>query len=269
MWSASRSAEVLAVVPARGGSKTLPRKNLRLLAGYPLIAHSITAGLRARRVSRVIVTTDDMEIAAVAHDYGAEVPFLRPAHLAGDSVTDLPVFQHALRWLADHEGYRPEVVVQLRPTSPLRQEGLVDAGVERLLEEPHADSVRSVTAPAQNPFKMWQAGGDSILRPLLTCGVAEAYNQPRQSLPPVLWQTGHLDVVRRRTLLDGSMTGTRILPLEVDQRHAVDIDAEEQLFFAEWLIKSGRVHLPTPRLRPASEPANGRRPRVALDALRG
>ncbi len=110
--------EVLAVIPARGGSKGIPRKNIRQFAGYPLIAYSIAAGLQAEMVTRVIVSTDDEEIAQVSRQFGAEVPFFRPTELAQDNTTDLPVFQHALRWLKEHEGYEPDVVVQLRPTSP-------------------------------------------------------------------------------------------------------------------------------------------------------
>src|SRR5512140_1442523 len=125
--------DVLAIIPARGGSKGIPRKNIRDFAGYPLIAYSIAAGLQAKSVSRVIVSTDDEEIAAVARQCGAETPFLRPAEFAQDTSTDLPLFEHALQWLAEHENYRPEVVVQLRPTSPLRPRDLVDRAVSILL----------------------------------------------------------------------------------------------------------------------------------------
>src|SRR5512135_3102926 len=111
--------DILAIIPARGGSKGIPRKNIRDFAGYPLLAWSIAAGLRASSVSRVIVSTDDQEIAAVGRQYGAETPFLRPAQLAQDDTTDLPVFEQALASLAG-EGYKPDVVVQLRPTSPIR-----------------------------------------------------------------------------------------------------------------------------------------------------
>mgnify|MGYP006269725145 CR=1 FL=1 len=110
--------EILAIIPARGGSKGIPRKNIRNFAGYPLVAWSIAAGLQARTVTRVVVSTDDEEIAAVARQYGAETPFLRPAELARDETPDLPVFEHALKFLEEVEGYKPEVVVQLRPTSP-------------------------------------------------------------------------------------------------------------------------------------------------------
>ncbi|MFZ6019832.1 MAG: cytidylyltransferase domain-containing protein, partial [Chloroflexota bacterium] len=131
--------EVLAIIPARGGSKGIPRKNIRNFAGHPLIAYSIAAALQSRRITRVIVSTDDPEIAEVARAYGAEVPFLRPAELAQDSTLDLPVFQHALAWLTANEAYAPDVVVQLRPTSPIRPVGLVDEAVHILLEHPEAD----------------------------------------------------------------------------------------------------------------------------------
>src|SRR5512136_151314 len=113
----SHMTEVLAFIPARGGSKSIPRKNIRSFAGHPLIAYSIAAGLAAESVTRVIVSTDDEEIAAVARRYGAETPFLRPAELSQDNTPDLPVFQQALEWLDENEGYRPEILVQLRPTS--------------------------------------------------------------------------------------------------------------------------------------------------------
>ena len=113
-------AKVLVIVPARGGSKSIPRKNIRRFAGHPLLAYSIAAGRQAESVGRVLVSTDDAEIVEVARRFGAEAPFLRPAELAGDDTPDLPVFEHALEWLRREEGYQPEVVVQLRPTSPVR-----------------------------------------------------------------------------------------------------------------------------------------------------
>ena len=123
----------MAIIPARGGSKNLPRKNIRMLAGHPLIAYSIAAGLRSRLVQRILVTTDDEEISQIASHYGAEVPFLRPASLAGDETADLPVFQHVLDWLKVEEEYRPDIVIQLRPTSPIRPPGCIDEAVELLI----------------------------------------------------------------------------------------------------------------------------------------
>ena len=121
--------EVLAVVPARGNSKSIPRKNIRSLGGVPLIAYSIAAGLQSRAVTRTIVSTDDEEIAAVARQYGAETPFMRPEEFSRDETLDFPVFKHALEWLAEHEDYHPDVLIQLRPTSPFRPPELLDQAV--------------------------------------------------------------------------------------------------------------------------------------------
>jgi CMP-N-acetylneuraminic acid synthetase len=225
--------EVLAIVPARGGSKGIPRKNLVPLLGRPLLWWSVRAGLDAATVTRTIVSTDDAEMADAAADAGAEVPFLRPAELAGDTVLDLPVFEHALRTLAASEGYAPDLVVHLRPTSPLRPPGLVDEGVRTLAADPAADSLRAVTPPANNPYKMWRIV-DGVLVPLVETDIHEQYNQPRQALPPSYWQTGTLDVMRAATVLDlGSMTGRRILPLVIDPDLAVDIDDPLSLALAE------------------------------------
>jgi N-acylneuraminate cytidylyltransferase len=248
-------SQILALIPARGGSKSLPRKNIRLLGGHPLLAYSIAAGRAAAHVDRVIVSTDDPEIAAVARAYGAEVPFLRPADLAQDDTPDLPVFHHALTWLAEKEAFRPEVVVQLRPTSPLRPPGLVDRGIEILAAQSSADSARAVIPSGQNPYKMWRQAEDGRIVPLLDDGFVEPYNMPRQLLPPTFWQTGHLDVIRSRTiLLQASMTGGRVFPIPVDPAYAVDIDSPKDFVRAETLLQSGQLEVVLPIAR--SEPSN-------------
>ena len=234
--------EVLALIPARGGSKSIPRKNIRTFAGHPLIAYSIAAGLAASTVTRVIVSTDDEEIAAISCDYGAETPFLRPAEFSQDDTLDLPVFLHALRWLAENEDYHPEIVVQLRPTSPLRRVAHIDGCVRRLLARPDADAVRTVCVPFQNPFKMWRIGGDGLMQPLVQTGFREAYNMPRQALPEVYWQTGYVDAARSATLLEkNSMTGERILPLVIDSSEWIDIDSPDDWRRAERMLESGEV----------------------------
>ncbi len=249
--------DVLAIIPARGGSKGIPRKNIREFAGYPLIAYSIAAGLKAETVTRVIVSTDDEEIAAVARNWGAETPFLRPAEFAQDNTLDLPVFQHALKWLAEHEGYRPEVVIQLRPTSPIRPVGLVDEAVHRLLEHPEADSVRGVVPAGQNPHKMWRIDPESgqMKNLIAVPGIPEPYNAPRQALPAVYWQTGHIDAIRPRVILEeNSMSGRVILPVMIDPRYTVDIDSPADWQRYEWLVSSGlEMVMPGPDRRPLPE----------------
>ncbi len=243
----AKKPEVLAIIPARGGSKSIPRKNALPFLGHPLLAYSVAAGLQARRVTRTIISTDDAEMAELARQYGAEAPFLRPAELAQDSTQDLPVFQHALEWLAENENYRPEVVVQLRPTSPVRPHGLVDEAVEILLGQPAADSVRGVVPSAQNPYKMWRIAEDQPMQPLLTVEAnPEPYNSPRQVLPSTYWQTGHVDAIRAATILQGSMSGASIWPVHIDPRYTVDIDTYNDWKRAEWLAASGELDLVWP-----------------------
>jgi YrbI family 3-deoxy-D-manno-octulosonate 8-phosphate phosphatase len=248
--------EVLAIIPARGGSKSIPRKNVLDFAGHPLVAYSIAAGLKAESVTRTIVSTDDAEIAAVARKYGAEVPFTRPAAYAQDESLDLAVFQHALGWLAEHEDYHPEVVVQLRPTSPVRPPDCVDNAVRLLLENPEADSVRGVVPSKQNPYKMWRIGEDGRMKPLLSVeGLAEPYNAPRQELPQTYWQTGHIDAIRPGTILEkGVMSGDVILPLVIDVRYTVDIDNPRDWEQAEGLMKGGTLPAVVPDGKPYGLP---------------
>lgn len=231
-------SDVLAIIPARGGSKSIARKNARPLGGHPLVAWSIAAARSARRVGRVLVSTDDAELRALALAYGAEAPFLRPAELARDDTRDYPVLRHALEWLERAEGYRPEWIVQLRPTSPLRPHGLVDAALAQVECRPSADSLRAVVPAAQNPYKMWRLA-DGWLAPLASCALPEPYNAPRQELPAAFWQTGHIDVVRRATVEAGTLTGARVVPFAVDPRYAVDIDTLEHWRAAEALLAAG------------------------------
>lgn len=236
--------EVLALIPARGGSKSIPRKNVIDFAGYPLIAYSIAAGLAAKMVTRVVVSTDDQEIADISRKYGAEVPFMRPDEHAQDQTPDLPVFTHALAWLAEHEDYHPEIVVQLRPTSPFRRIWHIDQAVLRLIERPDADAVRTVIVPFQNPFKMWTIGPDQIMKPLVQTEHKEAYNMPRQALPDVYWQTGYVDAAWADTILSkNSMTGDRILPLVIDPGDWVDIDSPDDWQRAERLLTNQEITL--------------------------
>jgi len=250
--------ELLALIPARGGSKSIPRKNIKPLGGHPLIAYSIAAGLQAGCRPRVVVSTDDEEIAETARAYGAETPFLRPPELAQDHTTDLPVFQHALHWLAEHENYHPDIVIQLRPTSPFRPPGMVDEAVRILTAHPQATSVRGVVPSGQNPYKMWRVPAEGgPMQPLLDADIPEAYNQPRQKLPPTYWQTGHIDAIRAQVILDGSMSGAVIYPLHIDPRYTVDLDTPLDWERAEWRLKDPELRIVAPR---TSHPAPHKRP---------
>lgn len=234
----------IGIIPARGGSKGVPRKNLRLLGGRPLIGWSIEAARESALLDRWIVSTDDREIAEMAKSLGAEVPFLRPAELARDDTPDLPVFQHALRWLAEHDGYRPDAVVHLRPTLPLRPRGLIDAIIQRL-SETGADCVKSIVPVEQHPHKMWRMDGDRLLpyedTPLWR-EVGPDY--PRQKLEPVYWSAGLVDAIRARTILDrGSTVGDTVIAFPVDHSLLIDLDTERDFMIAEALLQTDRPRL--------------------------
>lgn len=221
--------DILALIPARGGSKGVPRKNLVQVVGRPLIAYSIEHALQSRRITRTIVSTDDDEIAEVSRRCGAEVPFLRPAEYATDLATDLQVFRHALLALLDREGYLPDLVVQLRPTSPVRRPEVVDRAIDALLAAPGFDSLKSVSVVEKSPYKMWIREGDGLV-PLLTLpGVPEAHSVPRQMLPSVYVGNAYVDIIRPTAILDqNSMVGTSVLPFVVDEP-SFDLDHIAQL----------------------------------------
>lgn len=216
--------EVLALIPARGGSKSVPRKNLLPIAGKPMIAYSIGHALGSSHVTRTIVSTDDAEIASVSSAFGAEVPFRRPAEFASDFATDLEVFRHALEWLAREQSYVPELVVHLRPTGPVRDIRLIDRAIAAMLAAPSADSLRSVGLAEQTPYKMWKVEGEFLVPILPLAGVPEAHSMPRQKLPPAYWQNGYVDIVRPRTVLSmNSMVGAVVLPFIVNGKiHELD-----------------------------------------------
>ena len=222
------SLDVVAVIPARSGSRSIPHKNIRSLAGKPLMAHTIEQARASRHITRTIVSTDSPLYAEIARAYGAETPFLRPADYAQDLSTDLDVMTHALRWLAEREGRPPAVCVHLRPTYPLRRIRDIDAAVELLLAHPEADAVRSVTPAREIPYKMWRMSPEGWLTPAATLpDVPDAYNAPRQALPAVYLQNASIDVVRSRVILEQrSMTGRRILGYPMPGP-CLDIDREE------------------------------------------
>jgi N-acylneuraminate cytidylyltransferase len=252
--------DAVAIIPARGGSKSIPRKNVRPFAGPPLLAWSIAAARESASCHRILVSTDDEAIRDLAISLGAEAPFLRPAALAQDDTPDFPVIQHALDWLARECGEHPSLVVQLRPTSPVRPQGMVDAAIDRLRASADADSLRAVTPAGQNPYKMWCLDG-ALLAPLLGHEGPEPYNMPRQRLPATFWQTGHIDVIRRATIERGTLTGTRIAPLLTDPRFAVDLDTPDQWEQAEWVAHRYRAEIVSPR------PGRERLRRIGLVAL--
>jgi len=232
----------LGLILARGGSKSIPKKNIKLLGGKPLLAHTVEKAKAAKYIDRLILSTDDKEIADVGRKYGAEVPFTRPAELAEDSTTDYPVFVHAVEWLEKNENWKPDFVVHLRPTHPFRKTSDIDKAVEMLAGNPEADSVWTVGLPPVTPYKMFLAEEGQFIKPVVTIpGVDEAYNLPRQKLPKAYNHYGQVDVMRHNTLMKKkSMCGKNILPLFLEGE-LVDLDTLFDWEFAEFLMKKGKI----------------------------
>lgn len=226
---------VLAIVTARGGSKGVHRKNLRLLGGKPLLGWTAEAAHQATRITRTILSTEDEEIATVGRQLGLDVPFLRPTELATDNTPTLPVLQHAVRWLEAH-GEQFDAVCLLQPTSPLRAAADIDACIE-LLDQSKADAVVSVAPvpPEHNPHWVYFADTESGELRLAT-GEATPISR-RQDLPPAYHRDGSIFVTRRDVLIDGnSMYGTHLVG-HLSTSRALDLDTLDDWERAEALLK--------------------------------
>lgn len=232
---------ILAIVPARGGSKGVPRKNIKQFCGKPLIAWTIEEAKKSKYISRIVVSTDDTEIADVAKQYGANVPFMRPSDIAGDLTPDFPVFEHALLWLKEHEDYMPDIVIHLRTTGPLRIAFDIDKGIELILKNPQADSVRAVTTAPLHPLKTYSLRANNLLTSFIPediFGIKQPFNLPWQVLPKAYTTGGYLSVIRPSCItIKKSMCGDVMLGFEVDPENVVDIDTPIQFALAEERMK--------------------------------
>jgi CMP-N-acetylneuraminic acid synthetase len=228
------SGGTLAVIPARGGSKGLPRKNLLAFAGTPLVVRAIEQAKASRCVDAVVVSTDDAEIAALAEAAGAAVVH-RPAELALDGTPTAPVLVHVLE--ARGGGERPDRVVTLQPTSPLRLPRHIDEAVGLLTAD--FDAVVSVSPVGHSPYKMLSIDGDT-LRPLLAGGPPPG--TPRQQLPAVYQENGAVYVTWARVLLEEkSIWGERTRPYVMDLESSVDVDTALDLIYAEAILASRKT----------------------------
>ncbi len=217
---------ILAIVPARSGSKSVVNKNIRLINNKPMMAYSIEHALNSKLINRVIVSTDSEEYAEIARQYGAEVPFIRPAEYATDTALDIDVFRHALSFLKETEGYEADIVVQLRPTYPYRDPADIDAMIQLMIDDLQTDAVRSVMLNEVVPHKMWYMADDNQITPILT-DIPEAYNMPRQQLPKTYYQNGNVDVLRPANIFEmNSMTGKKIKGYEMKEMYDVDTEAD-------------------------------------------
>ena len=224
----------IGIIPARGGSKGIPRKNLRLLGGKPLLRYTADAALKARRLNRVILSTDDDEIAELGKQFGLEVPFMRPMALAQDSTPTLPVVQHAVQYL-EMLGDRFDAVCLLQPTNPLRSSDVVDACIE-MFENKNADTVVTVLpVPLKyNPHWVYFEQENGFLR--LSTGEKGPISR-RQDLPPAFHREGSVYVTRRDIIVEqGAFYGKHLIGYLMDPKDSVNIDCAADWERAESLL---------------------------------
>ena len=227
---------ILGLIPARGGSKGVPGKNIKLLAGYPLIAYSIAAAKQSSRIGRVVVSTDSEKIAEVSRKYGAQVPFMRPAEYASDSSPDRDFVIHALEWFGKNEGTVPEFLVHLRPTTPLRDPNLINEAITAIQSNPEATSLRSGHEAPESPFKWFMRDADGCFFGFNPSDPRPGYaNLPRQLLPKVYVPDGYVDVLRTSFVLNSDdIHGKRMMGYVSPM--CQEVDTPEDFEFLEFQL---------------------------------
>lgn len=227
---------IVGIIPARSGSKGVPKKNIKLLGGYPLIAYTITAAKQSKEIDRVIVSTDSEEIAEIAKIYGAEVPFLRPKELSTDKSSDMDFVLHALDWFKKNEDIEPELLVHLRPTTPLREPSLVDEAINALKNHNTASSLRSVHEMAESPRKAFEINNGFLVGMFPNDTRPEYYNLPRQSFPPAYHPNGYVDVLRPDFIMKhNNLHGPKILAFITP--FSVEVDMPEDFEYLQFIIE--------------------------------
>jgi CMP-N,N'-diacetyllegionaminic acid synthase len=235
---------VIAFVPARSGSERVPQKNIRPLAGHPLLAYAIATAREAGVFDRVVCSTDSEEIAEIARWYGAEVPFLRPVELATSTSPDIEWLAYTLAELTDHH----DLFALIRATNPFRGADAVRRGLEQLLATPEADSIRAVELVKQHPGKMWVLDEEGrTMRPLLEQAELDVawHAGQYQALPHVYVQNSALEIAWCRVVTDtGTREGRILAPFFTEGHEGFNVDDEEDWARAEALVASGEVVLP-------------------------
>ena len=227
------------IIPARGGSKSIPKKNIKLLGGFPLIAYSIAASQLSHKIRHTIVTTDSEEIADIAVRYGASVPYLRPQELAQDNSTDIEFFKYHIQYLKKNNLEIPDLLVHLRPTTPLREISYIDKAISLFKKDKIATALRSAHNTHLTPYKMFKKE-DNYMRPFLTSSLGkEFYNLPRQAFEDAFIPNGYVDIIKTKTFdTSDILHGNNIYLFETE--HTADIDVLEDFYLAENLLSNNK-----------------------------
>ena len=228
--------QTIAIIPARGGSKGVPKKNLLPLGGFPLLTYSIVAAKASTEIDRVILSTDSEEIADLGRTYGAEVPFLRPASLAQDNSPDMDYIWHAIEWQRSQEGKTAEYIIQLRPTTPLRDPELLNVAIKTIKTNSQATSLRSVHALSEPPQKMMQIVDGFLAGFFPDDPRPEYYNLPRQMFPTAYHPNGYIDIVKTDYVTQTRVLyGPRILGFVTP--FTQEIDKLDDMEYLSWQVQ--------------------------------
>ena len=234
---------VMAIIPARGGSKGVPHKNVKLLGGFPLIAYTIAVCKRAQNIDRIIVSTDDENIAGIAKRYGAEVPFLRPKEYAGDQSGDIEFVNHAISWFLKNEGELPEYFVHMRPTTPLRKADIIDQAIDRIKNDTKATSLRSAHEASESPFKWFIKNENGYFQSISKDISNDAANNGRQEFPKVYIPDGYVDVLRTEFVMENQLLhGNRMIAFESPQCNEVDTEWDFKLLEYQIEKEHSEIH---------------------------
>jgi len=234
-----KNKKIIALIPARGGSKSIPKKNIIDIGGHPLIAYSIAVAKLSKFIDRIIVSTDSREIAEIAKHYGAEVPFLRPKKFATDNARDIGLIKHAIRWLKRNENFHPAYLVFLRPTTPLRNIRVVDGAISEIIKDKKATALRSGHLFESSAYKLFKKKGDYAeffggkdFKPDV-----EYQDFPRQKLPATYKANGYVDIILPKTVeRTCKLHGKRIRAFVTDE--VADIDNLKDVNFAREILKN-------------------------------
>lgn len=231
---------ILCIIPARSGSKGIINKNVKELAGRPLMAWSIEQAKKSKYKMKIVVSTDSEEYRQIAIKYGAEAPFLRPTEISQDLSTDLEFTEHCLEYLKENEYYTPDFIVQLRPTYPTRKVSILDDTIKIFIEkrENGYDSLRTIIPFEKSPFKMYTLEGESLEPLFRNIGdMKEPYNQCRQNLPNAYLHNGYIDIFNSNIVKDNKISGDKIYGYLMSKDEYHDIDSLKDFEIVSNLIK--------------------------------
>lgn len=221
--------KILAIIPCRSGSKGIMNKNIVNIFGKPLIYYSIFFAQKCNFIDKIIVSTDSLKYKKIASKYGVEVPFLRPKKISKDNSLDVDLFKHAVSWLKKNQKYQPDIIVHLRPTTPLRKIKILKNAIKIILNNKKIDSVRSLTSMSKSPYKAWFMEKNNFIKPILKKKsiYKELFNVPRQKLTKAYIQNATYDVFRSSLLKKNLISGNKVRGIITEDKF--DIDNTDQL----------------------------------------